>query len=472
MPIILLVLLGTFGRTGVGVYIYGSYRFGEVLVGLSLAYSLYLIYRRFWYNDLKKYENIYLIILILYFIRIVFNGVDLYEVRQVAFLLNFTWLFFLERHFKWRSGWNKEMFLLVTFLVMVSNLLLFYSESIFYFFAGIFSGLSDKSTIFYRSSDFVIYSVGFASLLLVLKHKYSTLASFSVMGFVLGSMVSISRGASLSIGICLAISLMRYFRSREIKLVLTIASITALSFFVGLSVKTPMFAIEVIDETIYKPAPETVIIVSDNTSEQDIRKLEEDNVIILTQREASDIWRDNIVGVVPSEQAEQFIQEIAEEQKNESISSNIEEGEYEDIFVYQPSGSTVQWRLTIWKEVFLDNTNSLSHFLFGRGFDQKIPAMTKPYRQGGDLLNDYPHNLFVFIFARTGLIGLLAFFYFLYELLIVSSGYLDKDTKFYQLVLFLSAVIVGSFDVVFEGVQGPILLFLWMGILNKINQEG
>ena len=472
LPIILLVLLGTFGRTGVGVYIYGSYRFGEVLVGLSLAYSLYLIYRRFWYNDLKKYENIYLIILILYFIRIVFNGVDLYEVRQVAFLLNFTWLFFLERHFKWRSGWNKEMFLLVTFLVMVSNLLLFYSESIFYFFAGIFSGLSDKSTIFYRSSDFVIYSVGFASLLLVLKHKYSTLASFSVMGFVLGSMVSISRGASLSIGICLAISLMRYFRSREIKLVLTIASITALSFFVGLSVKTPMFAIEVIDETIYKPAPETVIIVSDNTSEQDIRKLEEDNVIILTQREASDIWRDNIVGVVPSEQAEQFIQEIAEEQKNESISSNIEEGEYEDIFVYQPSGSTVQWRLTIWKEVFLDNTNSLSHFLFGRGFDQKIPAMTKPYRQGGDLLNDYPHNLFVFIFARTGLIGLLAFFYFLYELLIVSSGYLDKDTKFYQLVLFLSAVIVGSFDVVFEGVQGPILLFLWMGILNKINQEG
>ena len=485
LPIILLVLLGTFGRTGVGVYIYGSYRFGEVLVGLSLAYSLYLIYRRFWHNDLKKYENIYLIILILYFIRIVFNGVDLYEVRQVAFFLNFTWLFFLERHFKWRSGWNKEMFLLITFLVMVSNSLLFYSESISLFFVGIFSGLTDKSTVFYRSSDFVIYSVGFASLLLVLKHKYSTLAFFSVMGYVLGSMVSISRGASLSIGICLAIYLMRYFRSQEIKLVLTIASITALSFFGGLSVKTPMFQIDVIDETIYKPAPETVIIVSDNTSEQDILRLEEDNVIILTQSEASDIWRDNIVGVipseqaeefivgvVPSEQAEEFIQEVAEEQKNESISSNIQEGEYEDIFVYQPSGSTVQWRLTIWKEVFLDNTNSLSHFLFGRGFDQKIPAMTKPYRQGGDLLNDYPHNLFVFIFARTGLIGLLAFFYFLYELLIVSSGYLDKDTKFYQLVLFLSAVIVGSFDVVFEGVQGPVLLFLWMGILNKINQEG
>ena len=86
LPIILLVLLGTFGRTGVGVYIYGSYRFGEVLVGLSLAYSLYLIYRRFWYNDLKKYENIYLIILILYFIRIVFNGVDLYEVRQLSLI--------------------------------------------------------------------------------------------------------------------------------------------------------------------------------------------------------------------------------------------------------------------------------------------------------------------------------------------------------------------------------------------------
>ena len=65
---------------------------------------------------------------------------------------------------------------------------------------------------------------------------------------------------------------MRYFRSREIKLVLTLASITALSFFVGLSVKTPLFQIAVIDETIYKPAPETVIIVSDNTSEQDILK--------------------------------------------------------------------------------------------------------------------------------------------------------------------------------------------------------
>ena len=125
---------------------------------------------------------IYLIILILYFIRIVFNGVDLYEVRQVAFFLNFTWLFFLERHFKWRSGWNKEMFLLITFLVMVSNSLLFYSESISLFFVGIFSGLTDKPTVFYRSSDFVIYSVGFASLLLVLKHKYSTLAFFSVMG--------------------------------------------------------------------------------------------------------------------------------------------------------------------------------------------------------------------------------------------------------------------------------------------------
>ena len=132
--------------------------------------------------------------------------------------------------------------------------------------------------------------------------------------------------------------------------------------------------------------------------------------------------------------------------------------------------NTTNWRLDIWQDVYEDMSNK-NLLIKGYGHNAIIPVMTDPTapgRLGRDGLNENVHNYFVTIFSRGGYFQLILFlsFYFI-TLRIWKSKYSS-----YSILLFLIPVLFNStLDMSMEGVQYPIVFYLFLGYLFQSEEK-
>ncbi len=169
------------------------------------------------------------------------------------------------------------------------------------------------------------------------------------------------------------------------------------------------------------------------------------------------------------------IKEIAKKDKQRKafLSLYFENGR---IYSHDP---TTDWRLDIWQDVYED-LSMKSLISKGYGYDEIIPVMldpSAPGRLGRDGLNEHVHNYFVNIFARGGLFQFLLYVAF-YGVIIM---YWKDKYKNFSILIFLMPILLNStLDMSMEGVQYPVVFFLFLGFLlnngleiklNKINNK-
>ncbi len=115
--------------------------------------------------------------------------------------------------------------------------------------------------------------------------------------------------------------------------------------------------------------------------------------------------------------------------------------------------NTLDWRLDIWFDLMNDQTKK-GKLVLGFGFNEIFEIMkdpNKPGRLGRDGLNENVHNHLFTLFGRMGIIGLLVYVLFQYNL--ISS--LKENVFIYLIPLFL----VSSFDTTMESIQFPFLYY-------------
>ncbi len=132
--------------------------------------------------------------------------------------------------------------------------------------------------------------------------------------------------------------------------------------------------------------------------------------------------------------------------------------------------NTTNWRLDIWQDVYEDMNNK-NLLIRGYGHNAIIPVMTDPTapgRLGRDGLNENVHNYFVTIFSRGGYFQLILFLSFYFIILkIWRSKYLNNSILIFMLpVLFNSTL-----DMSMEGVQYPLVFYLFLGYLLQSEEK-
>ena len=122
------------------------------------------------------------------------------------------------------------------------------------------------------------------------------------------------------------------------------------------------------------------------------------------------------------------------------------------------SDGNINWRIQIWQDVLIDSLEDLS-FIYGSGFNEKIPAMNNPLYTGKDGMNEYVHNYLVNIYARGGLVHLLLLVFFYFKL--VKSNKMHTTQK--DFVVFITPfLIVSLFDSSMSSPHFPFVFFSFL----------
>ena len=131
---------------------------------------------------------------------------------------------------------------------------------------------------------------------------------------------------------------------------------------------------------------------------------------------------------------------------------------------------TANWRLDIWQDVVFDMFEDGLVFS-GYGYNEILPVMTDPSapgRLGRDGLNEHVHNYFVNIFARGGVFQFLLFLIFHLGIIL----YWKRKYLNYTILLFMvPSLLAASLDMSMEGVQYPIVYYLFLGYLLSTQQK-
>ena len=132
--------------------------------------------------------------------------------------------------------------------------------------------------------------------------------------------------------------------------------------------------------------------------------------------------------------------------------------------------NTTNWRLDIWQDV-LEDMNNKNIIIKGYGYNEILPVMTDPSapgRLGTDGLNEHVHNYFVNILARGGIVQFLLFLLFHLSIVI----YWNRKYLNYTILIFIIPALIGaSLDMSMEGVQYPVVYYLFLGYLLSTQQK-
>ena len=110
----------------------------------------------------------------------------------------------------------------------------------------------------------------------------------------------------------------------------------------------------------------------------------------------------------------------------------------------------------------------IKKIIFGYGYTEIIPAMNKFERQGDDGENENVHNFLVNIFARGGLIQLILFILFYFNIMFFrKKGNLNPDV----ISLCIPVFIISFFDVSLENAHFPFLFYFFLSYFFKSNSE-
>jgi len=130
---------------------------------------------------------------------------------------------------------------------------------------------------------------------------------------------------------------------------------------------------------------------------------------------------------------------------------------------------TTNWRLDIWQDLIEDMIEE-KNIAYGYGFNEIIPVMTDPEapgRLGRDGLNEHVHNHFFTILARGGIAYLFLFIVFYFNLLKILS---NKVPKLIAVPFIVPIFLISLFDITMDGVQHPLLFFMFLGIFISDNK--
>jgi len=132
--------------------------------------------------------------------------------------------------------------------------------------------------------------------------------------------------------------------------------------------------------------------------------------------------------------------------------------------------NTTNWRLDIWQDV-VEDMSKKGLILKGYGYNEILPVMTDPSapgRLGRDGLNEHVHNYFVNIFARGGIFQFLLFLSFHLGIIF----YWNRKYLNYTILIFMMpSLLAASLDMSMEGVQYPIVYYLFLGYLLSTQQK-
>lgn len=123
----------------------------------------------------------------------------------------------------------------------------------------------------------------------------------------------------------------------------------------------------------------------------------------------------------------------------------------------------LDWRIHIWQDIIFD-LNKNNKILQGYGYSEIIPVMNfmNGYRRGLDGLNEHVHNNWFNIFARGGLAQLCLYIFFYYFLI---KNYYFKYKNLNILLFVIPIMFVSFFDSSMENAHFPLVYYFFLGKL-------
>ena len=403
-----------FSRPVVGIYLF-DYRLGEILILLSLLFSLLILFTPTkYFFELKNNYLIYIYKLVItYFILTLFlretSILDPYTFRSSSYIWTVSFLFF---GYYFLSKFNFDKLTSWALLAILPSIYIISTGNYPNFIIDFFISFSDKF-VFIKGSDLTIALISCTLLLNVLlkNEKLKIIYFFGIISLFLPLLLFNSRASFVAATIYLILSLPYFIPAIRKNYII---------FFVSVAISIPLFIFSgyrVYGNFSFEKDPEVSRI-------QEIT--------------------DTFGGI--------------SDQKNtrDSLLFYFEDGR---LYSGDP---TTDWRLDIWQDVFEDLGNK-NLVLKGYGYKEIIPVMkdpSAPGRLGRDGLNENVHNYFVNILARGGLPNVL-FFIALHLLLI--QTYVKKNSNYKILIYVFPLMLLANFDATMEGVNFPLIFYSFYG---------
>ena len=386
---ILLIFIN--GRSILGLYIFG-FRLAELMTGFSLFIVFIIIFNNQYFS--KNFNTKTLIsfyVLIAYFIFLVFKSsasfVDLYVYKSSIFIWYISFLFFGYLVFKNVVITEKFIYFgyFGLFIVFIFNII-YYPD----FIETFFNQYSDK-TRYLKGSEIAIFFI----VVTFYAEKLYEKALFTNL-FVLFSSAYIpflffkSRAAGFALFVYIAFRLYKkksYFKENIIR---------------------------------------SIILFSIST------------ILFLT---TSHSLVDNIYQVKDTPEA------VAQVFKHKYTVSNVYDEKAPLFYIYNQrlysADGNLNWRLQLWQDIF-NYSSENNKIVFGHGFHTKPVIFDNLIYSELDGLNENPHNFFINVFMRSGIVGLLLMFYFLFNLFINVKKKMFSNDEF--LIFTLPLIFISMFD--------------------------
>tara|TARA_B100002019_G_C21274951_1_gene604985 strand:- start:15177 stop:16472 length:1296 start_codon:yes stop_codon:yes gene_type:complete len=401
---LLLVLVN--GRSFLGIFLFG-FRIGELLTGVCLLTYLivFLRYKYFLKHIDKNFlvsNFILLIFFITFFVTEGYDITNLYIFKSSVYIWYIS-MFYLGLLLFSNFEINKNYFLIgyVGLLLQYIFNVLYYPE----FMKIFFQTYSDKVQFLKGSELGILFIVLTFFSNKFKKHDYYLHIFLLFSSIYLPLTIFKSRSAGIAIAVYIIIEILRY---REIFLSNIKRTITVI-----------IFSILLFSFTSHN--------LVDNTFELD-----------------------------------ETTQAITQVFKHKYVVSNTFDDEVPLFYFYDgrmfSADGNLNWRLQLWQDVVIDSIES-NYVFKGLGFAKTIPVFDDFIYSGVDGLNENTHNYFLNVYARTGLLGLAALFYFWINLLQQKLSLFSKS----DLYLFLAPLIfISMFDGSMENPYFGLLIYFFL----------
>ena len=419
-----------FGRSFMGLNLFG-FRLGELIIGFGLILSLLLspILLKFYkFTHIEKTLNvIMLIIFSSFFITVIISRsslFNLYTYKSSSYFWSLGFIYIGYLYYKFVSLEKFTSYILVLSLPMVYILSTTYFPSSWMAFFGNYSDKFD----FVKGSDLLLsYIIVCLFLRINNKPNLYTFTYFMISsGVFIPLLMYKSKGSFISIIIFFTIELFNY---KHVILKNYIKSFTILIMSILFFVLSTFQVWG--DLTFNKNMADQETLITEINTKKFITKLS-DTVELKTDFMA--------------DQTELFYV-----QNNRLYSSDY----------------TVNWRLQIWQDVFIDSKNN-NDIIFGYGYKGPIQAMLAEGRDGMDNQNEHVHNYFITIFARGGIFHTVLFSYLFYKIIKIHK---HKSKNYSILIYLLPVFFAASFDSAMESVRFPLLFYIFGSyFFFKLNQ--
>ena len=417
-----LALYLLFGRPYSGLY-FSSFRLGELLIGFFLVLNLLILFLPVKYLKTNiNYSNqiiyVYKLIILSFFIILFINNGDitnLYSYKSSSYIWMTGALIFSS--YLVENIFNKKMFfILIVFYLVYQFSTIHYPVSLISFFET----YSDKFD-FQKGSDLLIIYV--VSILFIQRNIENKFISFSI--FLTSSSILLplflfkSKGAFLPAVLFIIYYLFLYRRliTAEIMKTLAISFLSLILFIVS--------TFEVYGNLNFKKMG----MDGYNSAEE------------LTQLFTFQELDKGLTAITTEKNTDKFF-----------LSFFIMDGR-----LYSRE-MMANWRLEIWQDILRDLNNE-NRFFKGYGYNEIIPAMDLVHRRGTDGTNENPHNFIFYILARGGLIQLLLFAVFYFQLII----FYHKKFKNLNILIYLIPILTTSlFDASMESIRFPLIFYSFL----------